>query len=357
MSFRPLISVCMPVYNAGPYLTEAINGVLAQTYDNYELIICDNCSTDDSSVIAQVLAATSPRVRFVQNQWNIGFSGNLHKVTSLAQGDFLLVHAADDVALPQALERYVETIQEVDGDPGNLVVMSDVFLVSQKGERQSILTADPQSPQHLHLPLEGDGVVRPAIQIYRGNEILSQHLATLTTFGWLGSILFSRRLYARVEGYVNNQWINPDKHFGYKILSLDPDVIWLHEPLFHFRQHDTNQNSQQRASGVLKFPLDEYAYTIDFSSDFFKKYGPGKDAVVQRFIDSDCLETALREMAVGSRQLGFRHLCFALATYPSVAWRNKKTYWALLTWLTGPVGGLLARSMYRSNVWRRWWRR
>ena len=71
MTGAPLISVCMPVYNTAQFLGAAIDGVLAQTYSYFELIICDNCSTDGSAGIAEEYAARDPRIRLVRNQWNI----------------------------------------------------------------------------------------------------------------------------------------------------------------------------------------------------------------------------------------------------------------------------------------------
>ena len=67
MNANPLISVCMPLYNTERYLAEAIDGILGQTYDHLELIICDNCSTDRSLEIAQAYQEKDPRIHLVCN--------------------------------------------------------------------------------------------------------------------------------------------------------------------------------------------------------------------------------------------------------------------------------------------------
>lgn len=355
-NYRPFISVCIPVYNAEPYLAEAIDSLIAQTYDNYEIIISDNCSTDRSWSIAQRYA-NSPGIRLYRNKWNIEFAGNLQRVTSLAKGDFLIVHAADDIAEANAFERLVTTIQELDVDIGNLVITSDFYFSNQQGKPQSITTVDSESVSIKHIPISREGRLGPTIQRYRGRALLVERMPTLSSFAWLGSTLISRQIYDQVEGCISNHWINPDKHFIYKVLSLDPDVVWLREPLFHWRQHESNQNSQQRGSGVLKYLVDEYAYTFEFSLPFLETFGISRGTLVEHFVDSDCLDSSLRELAIGSRRLGFRHLCFALATYPERAFRNPKTYWAILIWATGFVGSFSARVVYRSQIWRTWWRR
>lgn len=352
----PLVSLAMPVYNAAPYLPQAIESILSQRYENLELVICDNCSTDASPIIAQQYASKDKRIHFYANQWNIGFSGNLQKCTSLVSGDFVLVHAADDFLLPNALEQYLGVVQENISCAENAVVSSDFLVVNQQGERLSRQTLDHTIIQHLHIDPKGDGIERPMIQHYHGQDILSARFPILATIGWIGSTMFSKKLYDRVEGYFSNHWINPDKFFMFKLLSLNPDFFWLREAVACYRLHDFNQNSQQAATGILKFPMDQYAYTFEFSDAFMKEFGGGRQKMIYWFVDRECLGPSLREIAVGSRMMGFRYLCFGLATYPAVAFRNVKTYLALLAWITGPIGRLLSSIVYRSKIWRTAWR-
>lgn len=349
MKFEPLISIGMPVYNAAPYLAEALDGILGQSYPYLEIVICDNGSTDDSANIAQRFAAQDSRVRFYQNRWNIGFSGNMHKTTMLTRGDYLMVHAADDVMLPGVLEKYVETIRQIGGDPQDLVLMSDYYVVNQKGKRQSLVTLSADKQTHHILGLTDDLPTGEHLAILDGQAVLRQRFSMLLTFGWVGSILFSRRLYESVEGCYSNHWINPDKQFMFKLLSRNPRVLWLRQPLFHYRLHDFNQNAQQAESGTLKYLLDQYAFTFEFDNEYYQKFGNGRQATVEFFIEVDCLNTALREMAIGSRKLGFRHLCFGLAAYPDIVLRNPKTYAALIAWMCGPLLRPILSMLYRAK--------
>lgn len=341
--YRPLISICMPVYNAENYVGQAIEGILAQTYDHYEIVVCDNCSTDSSAEIVQKYAQKYPQVRFYQNQWNIGFSGNAHKTTSLAKGDFLLLHAADDIAAPDALEQYVKVLDEADTDPQHTILMSDFYVVNEHGIEQRIRTWDSVFVKPPGIPRNINDV---SIIEFTGYNILASRLPNLATFGWVGTILFSKKLLVDTEGYSSNQWINPDKHFMIKLLSLNPTVFWIKSPLFFYRIHDSNQNAQQASAGVLKYLLDQYAYTFDLPDIMLRQYVRDRSSLVEYFIEHDCMRAALREIALGRRKLGFRHLCFGLATYPDVAWRNYKTHAALLLWALGPIGKLIGRRLY-----------
>ena len=347
MTLEPLISLCMPCYNAGPYLAEAIEGILNQSYPHLEIVICDNGSTDDSVAIAQRYIKQDKRVRFYQNQWNLGFAGNVSKTTALAKGDFLLIHAADDIMLPGALQRFVDTIHQVGGDPQDLILMTDYYVVNQQGERRSRVSLSADGQRHMEIPLSAEGFTTIPIALLNGHDVLKYRFPRLITLGWVGSIFFSRQLYDAIEGCYNNHWINPDKQIMFKLLSRNPRVVWLREALFHYRVHDFSQNAQQAESGVLKYLLDQYAYTFEFDRDFYDHFSKGREAIVRLFVESDCLNTALREMAVGSRKLGFRHLCFGLATYPDIALRSLKTYVALGLWLSGPLGRPLAAWLFR----------
>ena len=354
MAYRPLISVCIPVYNTELYLDEAIKGVLSQTYDNFELIICDNCSTDSSPQIAQHFAA-DPRVRFIPNQWNIGFAGNLQKTTSLAQGELLIVNCADDIMLPQALETYVQAIEQSSLDPGNLVLMADTYMIDADGQPLTILGKAPDRFEGQQRPLgkapKGDPVLH-----YTGHKVLQAHLADLEFFGWLGSIMFSHSFRARTEGYQGGKWISPDQEFMYKVLALDPPVIYLQEPLFHYRVHESNQLGTERRQGIIKHSLDQYEYTFQYPNSFLAQFGVSQQQVQEVFIDRDCLRKVLRELAAGSWTLALRYLAFALATYPGVAIRNPKLYLGLAGLLTGPLGrpfasaGLALWNMYHRRI-------
>ena len=80
----PLVSVCIPVYNFATLLWGAIDSVLRQTLQDFEVIVCDNCSTDDTWHVLQ--GYHDPRLRIFRNETNVGPWANFNKVMSLAQG-------------------------------------------------------------------------------------------------------------------------------------------------------------------------------------------------------------------------------------------------------------------------------
>lgn len=115
---RPRVSLGMPVYNGEEFIEEALASLLAQTYEDFELLISDNASTDRTGEICRDHASRDPRIRYRRNERNLGFAINQNSVIEHANGEFFLLTHHDDVRLPTYLER---TIEVLDRDPGVVV--------------------------------------------------------------------------------------------------------------------------------------------------------------------------------------------------------------------------------------------
>lgn len=100
-----LVSVVTPFYNTGPYIGQCIESVLAQTYRNFEYVILDNCSTDDSAVIAERYARADPRIRFVRNARFLPRLGNFNEALRhiSPHSTYCKVVLADDWLFPTCL--------------------------------------------------------------------------------------------------------------------------------------------------------------------------------------------------------------------------------------------------------------
>src|SRR3989442_14688005 len=86
-SRRPRVSVGMPVYNGERYLAEAVESLLAQADEDFELIICDNAATDRTCEMARSYAARDTRGRYAPNEKNLGAAGNCRRVCGVCSGD------------------------------------------------------------------------------------------------------------------------------------------------------------------------------------------------------------------------------------------------------------------------------
>lgn len=101
----PRLTVLMSVYNGERYLREAIESILGQTFTDFELLIIDDGSTDDS--VAVILGFRDPRIRLVRNDANLGLVASLNRGLEFARGAYLARMDADDISMPERLKRQV----------------------------------------------------------------------------------------------------------------------------------------------------------------------------------------------------------------------------------------------------------
>ena len=102
---RPTVSVCIPTYNGAEYLADCIDSVLAQTHSDLELLIVDDCSSDDSVEIAHGYARRDSRVRISVNSTNLGLGGNWNRSVHLSRGEWIKFVFQDDLISPECLRR------------------------------------------------------------------------------------------------------------------------------------------------------------------------------------------------------------------------------------------------------------
>lgn len=124
----PLISIVMPVYNALPYLEQAIQSIYAQTITDWELVAVDDCSTDGSHEFLKSI--DDPRVRVLRNQENMGHSFTCNVGISSATGRYIARMDADDMMLPTRLEKQLSMLQ---GNPHLDVVGCGLFRMRNNG--------------------------------------------------------------------------------------------------------------------------------------------------------------------------------------------------------------------------------
>jgi glycosyltransferase involved in cell wall biosynthesis len=113
---NPLISVITPCYNSAPFIAQTIESVLAQTYQNWEMIIIDDCSTDGSYETVLEYAEKDRRIKVYRLEHNSGAAVCLNKAIELSQGQYIAFLDSDDLWFPQKLEKLLRFMQEHDCD-------------------------------------------------------------------------------------------------------------------------------------------------------------------------------------------------------------------------------------------------
>jgi glycosyltransferase involved in cell wall biosynthesis len=125
---KPRVSIGLPVYNGQRYLKETLDSILAQTFTDLELIICDNCSTDQTQQICEEYASADPRVRYHRNARNLGIAPNYNKCFELSVGEYFKWADYDDVIAPTFVEQCVAVL---DANPLVSICFSRVQIIDE----------------------------------------------------------------------------------------------------------------------------------------------------------------------------------------------------------------------------------
>ena len=134
----PRVSIGLTVFNSERSLDESIQSLLAQTFQDFELIVSDNASTDRTRQIALSYAAQDDRVKYMRNRMNIGVAGNFNQAFRLSSGEFFKWAAYDDLCAQDFLLRCIEVL---DRDPDVVLAYPRTVGIDEHGR-----TTFPHAP-------------------------------------------------------------------------------------------------------------------------------------------------------------------------------------------------------------------
>lgn len=231
----------MPNYNLAPYLPEAIESALKQSYTDFEFIIIDNCSTDNSRDIIQRYAESDPRIRFSVNDHNVGMVNNLNLCLQHAKGDYIKYLLSDDLfASPKALEKMVSVLD----------ANKDIALVATARN-----------------VIDDRSVIRQVLSEYKGStcyvgtDIIQECLLEQKNKIGEPSVVLFRKKHAD-RGFDSRYRQAVDLEMWFYVLEQG-NFAYLDEPLCSFRSHpkqQTHVNISQRVVSDEAFKLlEDYA--------------------------------------------------------------------------------------------------
>jgi glycosyltransferase involved in cell wall biosynthesis len=129
---EPLISVLMSMRNGMPYVEGTVRSIISQTFTDWEFIIVDNASTDNSLEVVERIAQSDPRIRVVRNEKDLGMSGGLNRGLEFCRGTWIARMDADDIALP---DRFDKQLDFLDKNPDVKVTSCLAYYIDEKGNR------------------------------------------------------------------------------------------------------------------------------------------------------------------------------------------------------------------------------
>tara|TARA_Y100000385_G_C13039948_1_gene614825 strand:+ start:322 stop:1119 length:798 start_codon:yes stop_codon:yes gene_type:complete len=150
VSNNSLVSILMPAFNSEKYIEESINSVLAQTYKNWELIIIDDVSTDNTSSIVKNIAINDSRIRFIQKQTRDGAANSRNIGIKKAQGRFIAFLDSDDIWKTKKLEKQIFFMEKYKYD------FTYSFYSEFDIQKNSVLIKSPKSINRFKLAFFGN---------------------------------------------------------------------------------------------------------------------------------------------------------------------------------------------------------
>ncbi|MCL5432668.1 MAG: glycosyltransferase family 2 protein [Patescibacteria group bacterium] len=233
MNKKPLVSVIMPVYNAGDYLSDAIDSVIDQTYKNFELIIINDASTDNSLKIIKKFKKFYPKkIKVINIKTNLNRGGDscANKGIQKASGKYIARMDADDVCDSERLKKQVEFLEN---NPNVFLVGTNAHVINKHGEKIGE-KIEPLTYQNIK---KAYFTFHPLIH---------------------PSCMYRQKINGRKFKYEIKYSANNDYYTFFKLLCNGLEFVNLPEKLMYFRIHDKNDtfvNMKEKYLNTLKIRL------------------------------------------------------------------------------------------------------
>ncbi len=205
---KPKISVILPVYNGEKFISDAINSILKQTHENFELIVVNDCSTDSTSAIISKFAALDSRIKIITNPINKKLPASLNIGHQSATGDYITWTSDDNLYKPNAFETYLYHIQ----NSTSHIVYTDFDLINDNG-----------------------------VVLKRRNLSEPEYLINGNCVG--ASFLYKREVYESLKGYNEDLFLVEDYDFWLRALTKFK-FSYVPESVYFYRSHGDSLSSQ-----------------------------------------------------------------------------------------------------------------
>jgi glycosyltransferase involved in cell wall biosynthesis len=225
---QPRVSVLIPTYNYACFLAEAVESVLMQDFQDFELIIVDDCSADNTAEVVKPICARDARVHFSVNATNLGMVNNWNHCLKRARGEYVKFLFGDDkLSDPQALGKLITLLRN---NPSAVLAASARTILDEKS-----------SVTDIWRPLR-DGC-------HNGRKIITAcFTGDANLIGEPSAVLFRKKDGQR--GFDSKFLQNVDIEMWFHLLE-NGDLAYTREPLCAFRQHARQQSKLNRVAGTV----------------------------------------------------------------------------------------------------------
>lgn len=206
----------MPIYNGEKYMRQSIESVINQTYKNWELIIIDDCSIDNTPIIAKEYADKDNRIRYYRNETNLKLPRGLNRGFSLSKGDYLTWTSDDNLYLPNALEVMIKTLIRNKVELG--YASYDIIDENDKIIGETVAPEDSKR--------------------------------AILAWNCVGAcFLYTRKVYEEIGEYNEDLFLVEDYEFWIRVCSKFEGIA-IKEKLYRYRLHSDNLTSTAREGKI-----------------------------------------------------------------------------------------------------------
>ena len=222
---KPLISILIPSYNREKYISETLSCAISQSYDNIEIILVDNASTDKTWELCQKISKTDSRIKIYRNKENIGPVNNWKKCISYASGEYAKILWSDDLMASDFIEKTIRLFSDDVGFVFTSVVVGSNFDLNGRVHYrygESGLYLSSKYIEDVMLGLRGQLPVSPGCAIFRLSDLKSNLVTKIESPSF--------------DDFANHG-AGPDLLLFLLTASHYPMVGFINEPLSFFREH------------------------------------------------------------------------------------------------------------------------
>ena len=247
-----IVSVCIPTYNGEKYLRETLDSVLAQTFKNFELLVIDDNSTDNTMGILREYASKENRIRIVQNETNLGLVNNWNRCVELAHGDWIKFVFQDDIIAPDCIERLLESCKG-----GSLFAAC---------RRNIIFDKDAESLKEYYIKYLDNITVE---KIFHGKTVISPEMFRSTCLEYLEenfigeptAVIMHKSIFKKL-GFFNPHliqicdiefWMRVGIHEGFVYVPKNLATFRVHSDAASFKHKEKHQYRKDILDPVILF--------------------------------------------------------------------------------------------------------
>ncbi|RJP46619.1 MAG: glycosyltransferase family 2 protein [Armatimonadetes bacterium] len=237
---KPLVSVVIPVFNGALYLEETVTSIQRNTYKNFETILVDDGSTDESKSICKVIAQKHTNVKFYSFPKNKGMDRSLNLALKKARGKYICRINQDDIMLPNRIKTQVEFLEK---NPETVAVGSHIKLFDNKNNQK-------------------------IVKFLKTDEQIKRIWLILSPFSD-PSVMYRKEVAIAAGGYKQEFWPADDVHMWYKLGKIGK-LANIQKPLVKVRWHD-NAGSIKffRKDAIVTYELHRWANDNIQKAPFF----------------------------------------------------------------------------------------